>query len=62
MEGATFIVVELAGHVGENDRERFDNYREAHDWMHRAYPGDEWEMLKVDIVMETPDGDRTYDF
>lgn len=57
-----FIVVEFAGYVGENDRRSFDTYLEASCWMHAQYPGDQWERLHVDIVMELPNGDRTYDF
>lgn len=60
----TFIVVENAGYVGENDRQGgFATYSEANDWMRTQYPDeDERERLHVDIAAENVNGDRTYDF
>lgn len=58
----TYIVVELAGYVGENDRSRFPDYLQAVAWMRQNYSDEEIVNLHVDIAFENADGDRTYDF
>jgi hypothetical protein len=62
MKDPAYIVVEMAGYVGENDRCRFPEYLQAVAWMRQHYTDEEIQNLHVDIAFENADGDRTYEY
>lgn len=55
-----YVIVEQAGHVGERDIDRFDDYWKALDALNSNYGRGERETMHVEIAYDAPEG-RTYE-
>jgi hypothetical protein len=56
-----YTVVEQAGYVGERDLKTLDGFREANDWLALNYSPEEIEEMRIEIAVDLPDGNRTYE-
>ena len=55
-----YVIVEQAGHVGERDIDRFDDYWKALDALNSNYGRAERKAMHVEIAYDAPEG-RTYE-